>query len=190
MFSKLQSHYFIETHPSCSLYPTVLVPWGASTTLGEAVGVSPDGICLESAMTGRSSQCSLIFQLGISKARRESSKLCWMFSTQSPLVELTGSAGSLFPSVSESHLRNICFSSQTITNIQSCISAALNEGITPQRTQYRIPVLLKMCQNFIHKSLVPTKVSGKMTLTCWVCAGALNLVHFRITLRKPFFFYF
>lgn len=131
MFSKLQSHYFIETHPSCSLYPTVLVPWGASTTLGEAVGVSPDGICLESAMTGRSSQCSLIFQLGISKARRESSKLCWMFSTQSPLVELTGSAGSLFPSVSESHLRNICFSSQTITNIQSCISAALNEGITP-----------------------------------------------------------
>lgn len=77
------------------------------------------------------------------------------------LPALMGCSGSSFPSVSGSHVRSTCFSSRTIANTQSYISSAFNEGITPQRTQYKIPVLLKMCQRFLHKFLVPTKVSGE-----------------------------
>ena len=47
------------------------------------------------------------------------------------LPELTGCAGSSFPSVSGSHVRSTCFSSRTITNTQSYISSAFNEGIAP-----------------------------------------------------------
>lgn len=47
MSFELQTCEFIETHPSCSQCLVVVVPWGASTTLGGGAGVSPEGMCLE-----------------------------------------------------------------------------------------------------------------------------------------------
>lgn len=72
-------------------------------------------------------------------------------------------AGASSPLVSGSHVRSTCFSSRAITCAQSCISFAFNEVITPRRTRYKIPLLLKMCQRSLRKSSVPTKVSGKMS---------------------------
>lgn len=134
--SKLQSHEFIQTHPFCSPLAgcrCASVAWGARGAAAWEPRVpeaSPGASRLEGP-TAPLPWHSLLSHLGISKARGESSTPRWTFPHEACLPELTGCAGSSFPSVSGSHVRSTCFSSRTITNTQSYISTVFNEGITP-----------------------------------------------------------